>query len=199
MEVIGNFDFKGKGKLLRPVLAGTDFPPDPSVGEIIFKDRRLFICIEVQEGLPFWVQLTQELNTYRHNQSVAALEWTIEHNLNTNIVTAQVYDSTGKQVIPDEVDCSQTNTTVIKFNTPTAGVALFMMGDTMGSPKANISHVQSFVNQTMWVVIHNLGYHPNITCIVDSYVVQPQSIVHNSTMQATVTFSMPQTGSVRCV
>lgn len=199
MEVIGNFDFKGKGKLLRPVLAGTDFPPDPTVGEIIFKDKRLFICIEVQGGLPFWVQLTQELNTYRHNQSVSALEWTINHNLNTNIVTAQVYGSDGKQLIPDEIDCSQIDTTIIKFSTPTAGVALFMIGDTMGIPKANISHEQSYVNQTQWVVMHGLGYNPNITCIVDSYVVQPESIVYDSTMQATVTFSSPQTGNVRCV
>jgi len=199
MRIIGHLDFAGKGKLLRPVLAESDFPPDPGIGEIIFKNRRIYICVEVQDGLPFWVCLTQELNTLRHTQSIPALEWTVEHNFNTNIVNAQAYDDAGLMIFPDETDCSQLNVTVFKFGQPQAGVALLMMGDTMGLPKQSIAHVQDFVNQSVWVVMHGLGYNPNITCIIDSYVVQPESIVYDNTMQATVTFSKAYTGSVRCI
>lgn len=200
MEVIGNFDFKGKGKLLRPVLADGEFPLDPSVGEVLFKDKKIFICVEIETNTPFWVQLTPELNTYRHDQTVAAMGWTVQHNLNTNIGNVQVYDALGKQIMPDEIDCSMLNTAVIKFAAPTAGVALMLVGDTVtGQVRANVAHVESFSESLVWVVVHNLGYHPNITCISDSFVVQPASIVHDSTMQATITFSSLRSGSVRCV
>lgn len=199
MQVNGHLDFGGVGKLLRPVLADSDFPPDPGVGEILFKNRRVYICVEVEDGLPFWVQLTQELNTYRHTQDVPALEWVINHKLNTNVTNAQAYDTEGKQILPDEIDSHLVDTTVMKFNIPMAGVALLMMGDMMGLPKDNIGHIQSFTNESVWVVVHGLGFNPSITCIIGGYVVQPKSIVHDSTMQATVTFTNPQTGSVRCV
>lgn len=199
MQILGNLDFLGKGKLVRASLTEGDFPETPIAGELVLKDKKLYVCVELQGDLPFWVQLTQEINTYRHDQTEAALEWSIQHNLNTNIGLVQVYDSNGKQIIPDDIDCSNQDITTVTFPVPTAGVAMFMVGDSLGGVQPNTAHTQSFAASSVWVITHNLGYNPSITCIVNGYVVQPASILHDSTMQATVTFSTAQTGSVRCV
>lgn len=198
MEVHGNLNFLGRGKLLRSGLVSADFPPNPTPGELLLKDKKLFLCVDVVEGLPYWVNLVNELATHRHDQATTALEWTIEHDLNTNFPTVQVYDADGLQVIPDFVNASTHNRVVIGFNQPTAGVAVLVTGDAFGQPRPNVAFSQNYTGTT-WVVSHNLGYHPNVTVIVDSYVVQPASIQHNSVNQLTITFSSSQSGSVRCV
>lgn len=199
MLVAGNLHFNGVGTFNRLALAVADFPVDPQPGELLFKDKRVYICVEVANGLPFWVQLTSELNTVRFDITTPALEWNLQHNLNTNIVLLQVYDAAGKQIIPEEVDASNVDSTLVKFNTPTAGIAIVAIGDTLGMPRQNIAYVEDFVNSDTWVVTHNLGFNPAITCIVNNYVVQPESVVHDSIMQATIQFSSPVSGKVRCV
>lgn len=198
MEVNGNFDFKGVGKLKRPGLVATDFPSNPSIGELVLKDKKLYLCIEI-DNMPYWVSLVNEISMYRHDQTIPALEWTISHALNTGIVMAQVYDSGGNQVIPNNISCAYNQTTVT-FSVPTAGVALLTSGDTAGLPRANYAYTEDIVvSSTTWVITHNLGYNPSVTVIVGGYVVQPLSIVHNSVNQCTITFTSAQVGSVRCV
>lgn len=201
MDVLGNLDFKGLGgKLKRAVLHASDFPTNPQEGELLFKDRKVYICVRVLNGLPFWVPLTQEINTVRFDQNTPALEWTINHNLNVNIAMVQVYDADGKQILPSEIDCSAENQALIVFAVPTAGSAVIMYGNELvGEAHPNVSYTETFVSSTTWVVHHGLGYNPVITCIVDGYVVQPQSIVHDSLLQTTITFSTATAGSVRCV
>lgn len=198
MEVLGNLDFTRGGVLIRPALATGDFPLNPKVGEFLFKDKRVFVCVEIENGLPFWVQLTQEINTFRLDVTNPSTEWVLNHNFNTNIVICQVYDTNGRQIMPDDINSSQLNRTVVTFNMPVAGVALAVVGDALGGPKQTIAFSASY-SGTTWVVQHGLGFNPAITCVVNSYVVQPVSIVYNNEMQATVTFSEPVSGTVRCV
>lgn len=199
MHVNGNLDFKGAGKLIRPGFVATDFPANPTAGEIVLKDKKLFLCVDVVDGLPMWVNLVNELSMHRHDQETPALEWTIMHSMNTNYATVQVYDSNGFQVIPESINCGVNNQTTVTFNTPTAGVAVITSGDMFGQPRPNVAYTNDYAAATQWVVSHNLGYNPSITVIVDNYVVQPESIVHNSANQATITFSSAKAGSVRCV
>ena len=199
MQVHGNLDFKGIGKLVRPGLVATDFPANPTVGELVLKNKHLMICVDVVDGLPYWVNLVNELTMYRHDQTVPALEWTIDHNLNSNFPIVQVYDASGNQVIPDNINCSNVNRVTVTFNMPVAGVASITVGDTLGITRPNLAYTESFSNKTTWVVNHNLGFNPSITVIVNDYVVQPESIVHNSLLQSTITFTAPTSGSVRCV
>jgi hypothetical protein len=202
MDVIGNLDFKGMGgKLKRAVLASGDFPLNPSEGEFLFKDQRVFLCVKILNGLPFWIPLTQVLNTVRFDQATPALEWSINHNLGVNLGLVQVYDASGKQILPEDIDCSQKDTALIVFNVPTAGSAVIMYGDALvGGDRPVTAYEQSYTSaSTTWVVAHGLGYYPAITCIVDNYVVQPEAVVNDSVMQTTITFSTAQVGSVRCV
>lgn len=198
MEVNGHLDFKGIGKLKRPGFVATDFPASPSVGEIVLKDKKLFICADIVDGLPYWVNLVAELSSHRHDQTTPALEWTVNHELNTNIVVVQVYDQYGNQVIPDNISCATKNQVTISFSMPIIGAAILTLGDLMGLPRPNIAYTDTYTG-IVWVVQHSLGYNPSITVIVNDFVVQPVSIVHDSTMQATITFLTSQTGSVRCV
>lgn len=200
MKVHGNLDFGGKGKLIRAGLQDSDFPTNPSEGELLFKDKRVYICVKVLGGLPFWVPLTQEINTVRYDQTTPALEWTIDHNMGVNLGFIQIYDTNGFQILPSDIDASRENRAIISFAVPTAGTALFMYGaELMGNEHQSAAYTNTYTNQAVWVVNHGLGFNPAITVIVDNYVVQPESIVHNSLMQSTVTFSSPQSGSVRCV
>ncbi len=198
MHVNGHLDFKGIGKLLRPGLVASDFPANPSVGEIILKDKKVYICVELVDGMPLWVCMVNEVSMYRHDQQVAALEWTIVHNLNTNYTIVQVYDNSGQQVIPDSINSGVANQVTVSFNMPVAGVAIISAGNLMGLPRENYAFTGNYSGQT-WVVQHNLGYNPNVSVIVDGYVLQPESIVHNDVNQLTITFTSAQVGSVRCV
>lgn len=201
MQVLANLDFKGVGRLIRPSIASNEnMPANPQIGEFWFGNKRLYVCVEIESGVPFWVQLTQELNTYKHNQSTPALEWTVNHNLNTAIGIVQVYDETGHMVLPDDIDSSNINSTVIKFSTPSAGFAVFMYGSFLsGNPAQNVAYTEEFTNQAVWNVNHGLGFNPAITCVSNNMVVQPESIEYTDTMNATITFSRSITGSVRCV
>ena len=198
MEVHGNLNFLGMGKLLRPGLVATDFPPNPTPGEFLLKDKKLFMCVDVVDGLPYWVNLVNELSSHRHDQGTTALEWVINHDLNTNFPTVQVYDQDGLQVIPDYINAGTLNQVTVGFSVPTAGVAVLVTGDAFGQPRANSAYTGNYTGTT-WVVTHGLGYNPSVTIIIDNYVVQPDSIVHNSVNQLTVTFSSSRSGSVRCV
>lgn len=199
MDVNGNLDFKGIGKLKRPGFAATDFPANPTVGEIVLKDKKLYICADIVAGLPYWVNLVNELSAHRHDQEIPALEWTVDHALNTTFAVVQVYDSQGNQVIPDNINASVNNRVTISFGMPMTGTVVMTTGDQFGLPRASLAYTQDFPESITWVVPHNLGYNPSVTVIVDNYVVQPLSIVHDSTLQVTITFSSPRAGSVRCV
>lgn len=199
MEVHGNLDLR-ENKLVRAGLEiETNFPEVPTPGRVIMKDKTLYVCVEIAGDLPIWVQLTKPLNMFKYNQPVAALEWTITHNLNSNYPIVQVFDASGNVVIPDNINCGTFNSVVVSFNTPTAGVAVVQRGESEGSSQPVYAYEHTYSSSDIWVVNHQLGYNPIIHVIVGQDEVQPQSLVHNSLNQATVTFSSAQTGSVRCV
>jgi hypothetical protein len=198
-------EFHGNINLLENDLIGavfgieTNFPPNPRPGRFCFKDKVLYLCTELAGGLPVWVPLTQQLTMRKHTQTVAQMEWTINHGLNTSDVLVQVYDSEGKWVIPDTINTSVFNQVTVSFSLPMTGIVIMQRGITEGSAPPLLAHEEEFTNSDTWVVNHGLGYNPIIRVIVGGQEVQPYSIVHNSTMQTTITFTSPQTGSVRCV
>ncbi len=200
MQLLGNLDLTLGGGIKRAAFLIGDFPANPKLGEFVFKDKRLYMCVEIENGLPFWLPITQEINTYRLDVTNPSAEWIIQHNFNTNFVIIQLYDDQGRQIIPDDLNASQSNRAIATFNMPIAGIAIAIDGTTVGLAKQSYAFTYTYPSSTVWTVQHNLGYEPAITCISgDGFVIQPSSIVHNSPNQATVTFSEPISGSVRCV
>lgn len=198
MEMHGNLNML-ENQLKNTVLGiDTNFPADPKVGRLVFKDKVLYICTE-NEGLPVWVPMTKTLQMLTHVQSVDALEWTFQHNLNSSSVFVQVYDEDGKWIIPDFINVNVFNQVTVGFSIPTKGKMVVMRGETEGSAQTLTAYEESFTNSDTWVVHHQLGHNPIIRVIVGTNEVQPASITYDNTMTATVHFTSPQTGSVRCI
>lgn len=175
-----------------------NFPEVPRVGTTIFKDKRVMLCIQIT-GVPIWVPLTAQLNTYIHDQPVADTTWTIDHDLNSSNTIVQVIGADGKHLIPNEVTQTMEQT-VITFLQPQAGRAILMIGQEEGYARPDYSYTQEFDEaSTTWVVNHGLGRNPMIRAFIGNNEVQPLSVVHNSLNQTTVTFSTPQTGIIRAI
>ena len=64
--------------------------------------------------------------SYRHDQAVPSFEWTINHNLASRTVLAQVYDNRDIMVVPDKIDVSNANVTYFYFSELTSGKALIV-------------------------------------------------------------------------
>jgi len=175
------------------------FPPIPLPGQIIFKNKVLYICAEITGGLPVWIPMSGEIDSFIYAQSTPAITWTIAHNLHSSTVFVQIYDTSNRMIIPEDVDTSQLNVTVVTFATAQSGRAVVMLGSLSGMPKELVAWSGTFTDSTTWVVNHGLGYNPLVKVYIGNYEVQPFSIVHNSTTISTVTFSSPQSGQVRCV
>ena len=179
----------------------TNFPTTPTVGRMVFKAGRLFICIAINSGLPVWIPLTNEISTYTHTQVSSSASWSIAHNLETNTPIVQAYDvSTGKQVIADEMTVVDSNNVTVSFGSAIAGRATVVHGNITGTAKPAIAyeHFQTSSSST-WVIPHSLGYEPIVRIFVGNQEVQPDSIVHDTVNQVTITFSTPQVGNARLI
>lgn len=199
MRFLGDIDLTGnqlKNVTLEPV---ENYPADSRVGSFIFKDKRVMVCVELADGVPFWAPLTSQLNTHIHDQHVAATVWTIDHALNSSATMVQVLDTDGKHITPDEV-VQVMGQTVITFYSAQAGRAILMLGQEEGYQRSPYTYQQRFsVASTTWVVDHALGYEPIVRVFVDELEMQPSSITHDSLNRTTITFSVPTAGIVRTI
>ena len=199
MRVNGNLDLGGnflKNVALEPV---ESWPLDPKPGTFIFKSKRIYVCLEIDGGVPVWLPMSTELQTHVHDQFVAASTWEIDHNLQTAGCIVQVLSGDNKAIEFDEVDF-QFNHATIQFAEPQAGRAILVMGATEGIPRPPVAYEQTYTDQQVWFVNHQLGYMPIIRCFVGNMEVQPTSIVHNEdNLSAVVSFNSPMSGRVRCV
>lgn len=199
MKFFGHIDLNGNQIINASLQAQDEFPAGAKAGDLCFRRKRVYICADIESGMPVWVPMTQEIDTYVHTQQSAATTWTINHGLNTAVANITIYDENNKMIFADEVDASVFNQLVITFGTAQAGRAVVTLGDLYGAPKDVIAYTESFSNLSTWVVMHGLGYFPDVGIYIGGQMVQPQSIVNDSTTQCTITFSAPQSGSVRCI
>jgi len=176
------------------------FPSLPVPGRLVFWQKRLYICVSIDGGLPVWVPLTKEVESFEFTQTVAAKEWVINHNLHTTLPTVQVYGADQRLVIPDEIEIISDDQVKVYFGAPVSGRAAVLIGATMGTPRPMYSYEHAQTNPSAtWVIPHNLGYHPVVRIFIGNEEVQPQSIVHDSNFQVTVTFTQPYVGNARLI
>lgn len=187
-SVLKNFILQGE----------TDFPTVPQAGRLLFGNKKLYFCVEVANGLPVWIPLSGEINMYVHSQSTASDTWLINHGLGIATVMVQVLDTNNRTIIPNYISCVEQNAAYVGFSSPQEGKAVVIAGSLFGSPKAAIAYTQEYTNSNTWVVNHGLGYNPEISVFIGGNMVQPLAIVHNSLVQATVTFTSAYSGYVRC-
>lgn len=177
-----------------------DFPAETVAGRLVFKNKILYICAEIASGIPAWVPLTPQISTYIHYQTSNDTTWTINHGLNTGTPVVQCYGSDQKMFIPNNVEVTTNNQVVVTVAAPTVGRVVVLQPTLEGIVKPNYTyeHVQGS-SSTTWVIPHGLGYQPIIRIFVGNQEILPDSIVHDSMFQATVTFTQPYTGTAQCV
>lgn len=199
MQINGVLDLMGntlKNVALEPV---ESWPLDPKPGTFIFKSKRIYVCLEINDGVPVWLPMSTELHTHVHDQFVASTTWEIDHSLQTAGCIVQVLSGDNKAIEFDEVDFAFNHAT-IHFAEPQAGRAILIMGATEGIPRPPVAYEQTFTEQQVWVINHNLGYPPIVRCFLGAMEVQPVTLVHDENFtQSIASFNSPVTGRARCV
>lgn len=199
MKIAGRLNMLGNQLQNVTVEPVSDYPTEPVEGSFIMKDKRLMVCVSVESGLPVWVPLSQELNTFIHTENTPSTSWIINHNLNASTVLVQCFDENNNVVLPDSMDTSVEDTCTVTFSLPVAGRAVIMIGNLSGLAKPDISFDADFADSTTWTINHGLGYNPVVRIISEGFEIQPLTLFHNSTTQATATFSSAVSGKAICI
>lgn len=122
------------------VLGGTDLTGDvdfatPTSGFIAITDdggsSPIFLAVDTLGlsglwGFPANGFPTTLSRLYAETFAALSSTWTVTHNLGTTDVVVQVYDASSprRQVIPDKIEQTNTNTVTVTFNSPTGGRVL---------------------------------------------------------------------------
>ncbi len=134
---------------------------------------------------------------YQHNQTSAAITWTVSHNFDLQYVNVDVYADNNQIVIPTSITATDGNTLTIVFNNATAGKAIVSTGgQDIGSVGKIVVHNQSTA-ATNWRVSHSLGeQYPSVTVYDDiGEVIIPETIKATSTQLMDITFNAPMSGN----
>lgn len=198
MKTFGHIDFQQNEIQQAVMKVEANFPSYPKVGQLTFKDKVLYICAEVQEGVPVWIPLTNEIGTYIHYQNFQSNTWTINHKLNTGAPMVQIYEADNRMVIPQNITIKSNTQVVVEFGFPVTGRAVILTGPEEGNEREQsaFEHFQTDLGDT-WEIAHGLGYAPFTRIFIGDAEVLPASITHPDLFTVVVTFSEPQIGIAR--
>jgi hypothetical protein len=94
--------------------------------------------------------------TVQFTQSVAAATWSFDHNMNTRNPIVQVYDSSYKQIIPNDIIGVSVNTAEIRFDYATTGYVVMSNGGGLYVTGSTSMLTQTSA-ATTWSFTHNLN------------------------------------------
>jgi hypothetical protein len=202
MKFYGNINLRDNEMQKMVLQTETDFPLDPIVGRVIFRNKRVWSCIE--NITPTWVPLGGQVDTYVHVQDQTDTVWSVEHNLDAAVPVVQIYDDNGNMIIPEDVEIIDENNVVVTLNEGHTGIAVVMFGNTdkymnMLYPRWSYEHTQS-TPSTAWVIRHNLGYAPIVRVFTeDDEEILPKSITVDDIFQVTIRFENVTSGRARLI
>jgi len=198
MKTFGDINFQQNEIQQAVIQLENNFPAIPKAGQLTFKDKILYICAEIQEGVPVWIPLTNELNTYIHYQNFQSDVWTINHSMNVGTPNVQVYEQDNRMVIPESVEIISNQQVVVRFGRPVTGRAVVLSGSEVGqvSEQSVFEHFQTDL-ATTWTISHGLGFAPIVRVFIGNTEVLPQTITHPDLFTTVITFSEPQIGIAR--
>jgi hypothetical protein len=105
------------------------FPVSAPVGTIVFKDKRLWMCVALNVADPIWIPISNTINTYSHIQPTPATTWNVTHNLDSVDLLVQVYDENHELMIVEEINILNSNQIYITLSAPGTGKAVILFGD----------------------------------------------------------------------
>lgn len=200
MKIYGNVNFQQNVISEASFQLDSAFPVSPIQGQIVFKDKILYICTEVQNGTPIWVPLTREITSYTHIQSEAAATWNIYHNLNTTSVQVMVYNTNNRVVMADDIEIVDSQNATVYLTSAMAGKAVVLTGSMDGTPLPTYAY--EFYQTTpasTWVITHSLGRFPIVRAFIGNQEVQPSSVVFDNSNQVTLTFATAVVGQAKLI
>jgi hypothetical protein len=200
MKTFGHINFQENEIQQAGIGVETVFPEFPKVGRLLFKDKVLYICAEIQEGMPVWIPLTNEIGTYIHYQNMENTTWVVTHNLYTTSPVVQVYQPDNRMVLPDSIEVISNRALRITFGRAVTGRAVILTGPDTGLVKENAGyeHTQADLSD-VWTINHGLGFYPMVRVFIGNYEVMPASIEHPDMFTTIVRFTEPQAGIARLV
>jgi len=96
--------------------------PDPAlVGMLTFKSGILYLYTDIGDGILTWYPLTSKKNSFIHFQGSEAIEWTVNHQLDSTDVIVGVYDNENIQIQPAEIKVVDGNQVLVSFATAITG------------------------------------------------------------------------------
>jgi hypothetical protein len=133
--------------------------------------------------------------TVQFTQSTAAATWSFTHNMNTRNPIVQVYDSTYKQIIPNDIVGTGVNTAEIRFDYAATGYAVMSNGGGLYITGSTSELVQTSA-ATTWSFTHNLNSKYIAFEVYDSndYVIIPAAIRAIDVNNAELHFASAITG-----
>ena len=133
--------------------------------------------------------------TVQFTQSVSAATWSFTHNMNTRNPIVQVYDSSYKQIIPNDIIGTSVNDAEIRFDYSTTGYVVMSNGGGL-YVTGSTSELNQTSAATTWSFTHNLNskYVAFETYDSNDYVIIPAGIKVLDVNSAELYFAAPQTG-----
>ena len=192
MQILGSFDLGGNVLKNLRLTDDTEFPTVAKIGHIAMINRRIAYCMDIsgtdEDPVPFWIPISQQLNMYRHYQTISAKYWAVEHNMGVATPLIQCYDASGDPIMPDNITAVDENNLIVAFNKSITGMAVLMTGNEYGVAAEKPVITQTFVAATSWSLTHNLGYVPTVRVYSGGKEVQATVTVDETTV--TVSFGI---------
>lgn len=201
MKIYGDVNFLQNYIEQAAIKLDTAFPANPVAGQLVFKSKTLYICVEIStDGIPVWCPLTKTLTAHTHIQTSSSATWTINHDLNTTHVNVMVYDTQNRVVIPEDVVINDDDTITVYLASAAQGKVVVLTGyfDGQSMPTYAYEHYQTNPSTT-WVIPHGLGRSPIVRIFIGNQEVQPATITFDTVNQVTVTFSTAQVGQAKLI
>ena len=87
----------------------------------------MFICIDGTVNNAVWVKVNSTAidMKYKHEQLAPNMNWIVVHNKNSYDFTYNIYDFSGKEILPNEILSIDSNTINVQFTVPIHGKAIF--------------------------------------------------------------------------
>ena len=130
---------------LRGSLRFKDFaqlPPTAEVGTVLVHNGVLYGYQDF-EGVQMWYPLTQASRAYLHTQGAAALEWTVNHGLESTQVWFAVHDEQGHPVYPQK-EPIDANSFMLVFTEASVGTCVCVAPGDLIVPRISVDTLNAF-------------------------------------------------------
>lgn len=103
-----------------------EFDPNAKIGTLALKDKSLYAKMEIN-GFSTWYPIFQNVsNAYQHTQAIPNLQWTVQHNLNSQNLFWAIKNAQGQIEHESTIEYVDNNTIKVNFYEAVAGTMILV-------------------------------------------------------------------------